>query len=213
MRQFMWQIPFRCPRKKRHCWSEVGAHGLFLAILTLFLPLGHPWGTKRKEKEEEEEEEDVPGVKIESCHHSTHSHFPFFRSTNERSIPDLLRRPIRKEIIFPLFGSGKRFEASFLHFRYRDVFLFSLLAGTNRQGNHRFGNHLYWMSWESDDPALRNEVWDWFNARNYCRKRCMDLVSIETPEEAQWLRGFIGSSKKYRKTYQHFCNISCSFQM
>ncbi len=69
-------------------------------------------------------------------------------------------------------------------------------AGVGRQGNHRYGNHLYWMSWESDDQRLRNEKWDWFNARNYCRKRCMDLVSIETPDEYQWLKGFVGASEK-----------------
>ncbi len=51
------------------------------------------------------------------------------------------------------------------------------------------------MSWESDDPRLGNEVWDWFNARNYCRKRCMDLVSIETPEEYQFLRSHLGPSE------------------
>jgi len=47
---------------------------------------------------------------------------------------------------------------------------------------------LYWFSWLSDDPELRNAEWDWFNARNYCRKRCMDLVSIESFDEYQWLK-------------------------
>jgi hypothetical protein len=25
--------------------------------------------------------------------------------------------------------------------------------------------------------------WDWFNGRNFCRDRCMDLVSFDTPGE------------------------------
>ena len=33
--------------------------------------------------------------------------------------------------------------------------------------------------------------WDWFNGRNFCRDRCMDLVSFETREEYEWVKGFI----------------------
>ena len=33
--------------------------------------------------------------------------------------------------------------------------------------------------------------WNWFTARNYCRKRCMDLVSFETPQEYNWVKGFM----------------------
>ena len=67
----------------------------------------------------------------------------------------------------------------------------------SRQGNARHGNHLYWFSWESDDPQLRNAKWDWFNARNYCRKRCMDLVAIETQQEYEFLKGHIGGAKYF----------------
>jgi hypothetical protein len=28
-----------------------------------------------------------------------------------------------------------------------------------------------------------SQDWDWFNGRNFCRERCMDLVSFEDPEE------------------------------
>ena len=38
---------------------------------------------------------------------------------------------------------------------------------------------------------MRNTKWDWFNARNYCRKRCMDLVSFETQAEYDWVKGFV----------------------
>ena len=55
----------------------------------------------------------------------------------------------------------------------------------------RFNGHLYWFSWQDNDGSVRNAKWDWFNARNYCRKRCMDLVSFETREEYEWVKGFI----------------------
>ena len=66
-----------------------------------------------------------------------------------------------------------------------------LLSGVNKGGVQRFNGHLYWFSWQDDDNSVRNAKWDWFNARNYCRKRCMDLVSFETREEYEWVKGFI----------------------
>merc|ERR1712086_1078606 len=42
------------------------------------------------------------------------------------------------------------------------------------------GNH-YFLSWR--EPWHKFEDWDWFNGRNFCRERCMDLVSFEDPEE------------------------------
>merc|ERR1712025_145241 len=35
----------------------------------------------------------------------------------------------------------------------------------------------YWVSWHSNEQVHRDARWNWFSARNYCRKRCMDLVS------------------------------------
>jgi len=42
------------------------------------------------------------------------------------------------------------------------------------------GNH-YFLSWR--EPWHKFEDWDWFNGRNFCRERCMDLVSFEQPTE------------------------------
>jgi hypothetical protein len=53
--------------------------------------------------------------------------------------------------------------------------------GLSRPGIERYGNHNYYLSWK--DPNLVNTQWDWFNGRNFCRKRCMDLVSFETLDE------------------------------
>ena len=64
----------------------------------------------------------------------------------------------------------------------------------NRAGTERYGNHNYWLSWKSNDPALSGAKWDWFNARNYCRKRCMDLVSFETRDEYEHFKGITQAS-------------------
>jgi len=74
----------------------------------------------------------------------------------------------------------------------------------NRQGVTRFGNHNYWLSWK--DPATANTKWDWFNARNYCRKRCMDLVSFETDAEYEHFKPLIGETK-YIWTSGRLCNF------
>ena len=44
-------------------------------------------------------------------------------------------------------------------------------------GHQTIGGKSYWFSWDSDESVLKNARWNWFTARNYCRKRCMDLVS------------------------------------
>jgi len=50
-----------------------------------------------------------------------------------------------------------------------------------RKYHEKYGNHHYFLSWR--EPWTKFEDWDWFNARNYCRERCMDLISFEGPEE------------------------------
>ncbi len=45
----------------------------------------------------------------------------------------------------------------------------------------KLGDHHYFLSWR--EPWNMFEDWDWFNGRNFCRERCMDLVSFETPLE------------------------------
>jgi len=50
-----------------------------------------------------------------------------------------------------------------------------------RKSHLKMGGHHYFLSWR--EPWHKFEDWDWFNGRNFCRDRCMDLVSFETPEE------------------------------
>ena len=43
-------------------------------------------------------------------------------------------------------------------------------------------NKNYHFSWVA---VGRNTKWDWEGARNYCRKFCMDSITIETPVSAE----------------------------
>ena len=63
-------------------------------------------------------------------------------------------------------------------------------SGLSRQGAHQYNGRNYWLSWR--DPQTANTKWDWFNARNYCRKRCMDLVSFEDQAEYEHFKPLIG---------------------
>lgn len=49
-----------------------------------------------------------------------------------------------------------------------------------------FPFHRYFFSWR--DPGLQGVEEDWLGARNYCRKRCMDSVSLETSNENEWIK-------------------------
>ena len=55
---------------------------------------------------------------------------------------------------------------------------FSSNAGISHM---QWGGHNYFLSWR--EPWHKFEDWDWFNGRNFCRDRCMDLVSFDTPGE------------------------------
>merc|ERR1711970_1590613 len=60
----------------------------------------------------------------------------------------------------------------------------NLCAERKRKAGHQtVGGKSCWFSWNSDEAVLRNARWNWFTARNYCRKRCMDLISIESQSE------------------------------
>ena len=52
-----------------------------------------------------------------------------------------------------------------------------------------WNGHNYFLSWR--EPWHKFEDWDWFNGRNFCRDRCMDLVSFDTPGEFQLFAGIM----------------------
>jgi len=64
-----------------------------------------------------------------------------------------------------------------------------LCAERQNKVGHRKGpgGKSYWFSWDSDEATLSNARWNWFTARNYCRKRCMDLISIENQQEQNFI--------------------------
>ena len=43
-------------------------------------------------------------------------------------------------------------------------------------------------------PILTQD-WDWFNGRNFCRDRCMDLVSFDTPGEFKMFEEIMARGK------------------
>ena len=62
----------------------------------------------------------------------------------------------------------------------------------------KLGTHHYFLSWR--EPWHKFEDWDWFNGRNFCRERCMDLVSFETPLEFQMFAEVMQQGKKQTST-------------
>ena len=54
--------------------------------------------------------------------------------------------------------------------------------------------HNYFLSWR--EPWHKFEDWDWFNGRNFCRDRCMDLVSFDTPGEYEVFAAIMKEGKK-----------------
>merc|ERR1712014_484499 len=67
----------------------------------------------------------------------------------------------------------------------------NLCAERKRKAGHQtVGGKSYWFSWNSDEATLRNARWNWFTARNYCRKRCMGLITLEDAME----QNFIGEN-------------------
>ena len=84
---------------------------------------------------------------------------------------------------------------------------FRFSSGTQMSGLHQFQGRNYWFSWQDSSSRVRNTKWDWFNARNYCRKRCMDLVSFETQQEYDWVKGFVDGAVPYFWTSGRKCNF------
>ena len=56
----------------------------------------------------------------------------------------------------------------------------------NRIKHAEFGGHNYFFSWEYE--VTRDLKLDWLTGRNICRRHCMDLVSIETRNENEFLK-------------------------
>jgi hypothetical protein len=68
----------------------------------------------------------------------------------------------------------------------------------NRTSHGKLGNHHYFLSWR--EPWHKFEDWDWFNGRNFCRERCMDLVSFETPQEFKMFQEVMIAGEHHKKS-------------
>ena len=56
----------------------------------------------------------------------------------------------------------------------------------NRIKHAEHEGHNYFFSWEYD--LTKDLKVDWITGRNICRRHCMDLVSIETREENEFVK-------------------------
>ncbi|KAL7641544.1 UNVERIFIED_CONTAM: hypothetical protein RMT77_007417 [Armadillidium vulgare] len=66
----------------------------------------------------------------------------------------------------------------------------------SRPKQFQFGGHNYYFSWDQEDflgVTPKNKKVDWLEARNECRKRCMDAVGLETEAEMQMIFELIRS--------------------
>lgn len=64
----------------------------------------------------------------------------------------------------------------------------------------------YFFSWR--DPQLKGVEEDWLTGRNFCRRRCMDLVSLETSLENEWIKQrVVNENVKYIWTSGRLCDF------
>jgi hypothetical protein len=73
--------------------------------------------------------------------------------------------------------------------------IFSIIDTKNITNNclgrihERFGGKGYFFSWKEASTVGKEK--DWLDGRNYCRQRCMDLVSLETKAENEFVKSRI----------------------
>ncbi|XP_030751214.1 uncharacterized protein LOC115878763 [Sitophilus oryzae] len=64
----------------------------------------------------------------------------------------------------------------------------------------------YFFSWR--DPSLKDVQQDWLSARNYCRRHCMETVSLETSVENEWIKErLVRDNVKYIWTSGRKCDF------
>ncbi|CAG7719448.1 unnamed protein product [Allacma fusca] len=75
-----------------------------------------------------------------------------------------------------------------------------------RKIHTKLGTSGYYFTWLEKDT--RNLFLNWLDARNWCRERCMDLVSLETPQEIQLIKEYIQlHNTKYSWTSGRLCDF------
>lgn len=77
----------------------------------------------------------------------------------------------------------------------------------NRIKHAEFAGHNYFFSWEYD--LTKDLKVDWITGRNICRRHCMDLVSIETREENEFVKSrMINGLIRFFWTSGRKCNFA-----
>ncbi|XP_059490613.1 uncharacterized protein LOC132205534 [Neocloeon triangulifer] len=75
-----------------------------------------------------------------------------------------------------------------------------------RKIHERFGGKGYFFSWK--EPSTAGQEKDWLDGRNYCRQRCMDLVSPDSKPENDFIKSRIVRDKvKYIWTSGRLCDF------
>jgi len=82
----------------------------------------------------------------------------------------------------------------------------SLCAGRKINARLSSGGSGYYFSWL--ERSTRNLFLNWLEARNWCRQRCMDLISMESPEEIQLVKE---SMQKHKIEYCWTSGRLCDF--
>jgi len=76
----------------------------------------------------------------------------------------------------------------------------------NRVRHASRNGHNYYFSWEHS--KTRNLEVDWLDGRNICRRHCMDLVSLETPGENNFIKARMANARvRYIWTSGRKCNF------
>ncbi|CAG0884988.1 unnamed protein product [Darwinula stevensoni] len=80
---------------------------------------------------------------------------------------------------------------------------------SQRPGHEKFDGHYYYLSWR--DPTFDHFL-SWLEGRNFCRRMCMDLVSLETPEENLFVTGLFESAASQGVTNSTWTSgLVCNF--
>ncbi|XP_039295969.1 uncharacterized protein LOC111048441 isoform X2 [Nilaparvata lugens] len=106
-------------------------------------------------------------------------------------------------LLLPLL-SAVLVEAQFPGGRFLEPPVPALCA--QRKVHDKFNGHGYYFSWK--DPATAKMEEDWLGGRNWCRARCMDLVSLQTAAENNYIKNLLVQDKvRYIWTSGRMCDF------
>ncbi|XP_046393472.1 uncharacterized protein LOC124161240 [Ischnura elegans] len=107
-------------------------------------------------------------------------------------------------LIFLVVALSASASAQFVNGRILEPPVPALCA--QRKIHETFNGKGYYFSWK--DPATANVEEDWLGGRNWCRMRCMDLVSPETRAENDYIKTRILEGKqRYIWTSGRVCDF------